>query len=225
MKRLHITAEGQTEEAFVNQTLKQHLARYSVYADVRCVLTSRSRYKEFRGGMTNYAKAKEDILRWLKEERNNTDVVFTTMFDYYALPDDFPGYEEALRELDPYAKVAVIERALAENINDCRFIPYIQLHEFEALLFADPQKFEIEYFDKPEGIEQLCKIASEFENPELINQGRETAPSKRIIKIYSDYEGNKPAVGSMIAHEIGIDTLKRTCTHFNEWIEKLERLG
>lgn len=225
MKRLHITAEGQTEEAFVNQTLKRHLAQYNVYADVRCVLTSRRRYKEFRGGMTNYAKAKEDILRWLKEERNNTDVAFTTMFDYYALPDDFPGYEEALGELNPYAKVALIEKALAEDINDCRFIPYIQLHEFEALLFADPQKFEIEYFDKPEGIEQLCKIASEFENPELINQGSETAPSKRIIKIYSDYEGNKPAVGSMIAHEIGIETLKRTCTHFNEWIEKLERLG
>lgn len=101
MKRLHITAEGQTEEAFVNQTLKQHLAQYSVYADVRCVLTSLRRYKEFRGGMTNYDKAKEDILRWLKEEQNNTDVAFTTMFDYYALPDDFPGCEEAWGELDP----------------------------------------------------------------------------------------------------------------------------
>ena len=225
MKRLHITAEGQTEEAFVNQTLKPYLARYGVYADVRCVLTSRRRYKEFRGGMTNYRKSKEDILRWLKEERNNTDVAFTTMFDYYALPDDFPGYAEALKEKDSYTKVAVIEKALAEDINDCRFIPYIQLHEFETLLFADPQKFEIEYFDKPKGIERLCEIASEFGNPELINQGKETAPSKRIIRIYSDYEGNKPAVGSMIAHEIGIDTLKRTCAHFNEWIEKLEKLG
>ena len=225
MKRLHITAEGQTEEAFVNQTLKRHLAGYSVYADVRCVLTSRRPYKVFRGGMTNYAKAKEDILRWLKEERNNMDVAFTTMFDYYGLPADFPGYAEALNERDSYAKVAIIEKALAEDIDDCRFIPYIQLHEFETLLFADPQKFEIEYFDKPEGIEQLCKIASEFGNPELINQGKETAPSKRIIRIYSDYEGNKTAVGSMIAHEIGIDTLKRACAHFNEWIEKLEKLG
>lgn len=189
------------------------------------VFLSRRHYKEFRGGMTNYAKAKEDILRWLKEEQNNADMAFTTMFDYYALPDDFPGYEEASRELDPYAKVAVIEKTFAEDINDCRFIPYIQLHEFETLLFADPQKFEIEYFDKPEGIEQLCKIASAFENPELINQGKETAPSKRIIKIYNDYEANKPVVGSMIAHEIGIDTLKRTCTHFNEWMDKLEKLG
>lgn len=198
MKRVHITAEGQTEESFVNQTLKHHLAQYGVYADVRCVLTSRSRNKEFRGGMTTYVRAKEDIVRWLKEEQNNTDVVFTTMFDYYALPDD---------------------------INDGRFIPYIQLYEFETLLFADPQKFEIEYFDRPEGIKRLCAIAAEFENPELINQGRNTAPSKRIIKVYSDYEGNKPAIGSMIANEIGIETLKRACAHFREWVERLEKLG
>ncbi len=169
MKRLHVTAEGQTEESFVNQTLKHHLAKYGVFADVRCVLTSRGHHKEFRGGMTNYARAKDDI-------------------------------------------------------DDGRFIPYIQLHEFETLLFADPRKFEIEYFDRPEGITQLCGIAAEFGNPELINQGRNTAPSKRIIKVYSDYEGNKPAIGSMVAHEIGVETLKRACSHFRGWIEKLEKL-
>ena len=152
MKRLHITAEGQTEEAFVNNTLRHHLAKFGVFADVRCVLTSRKRGKEFRGGMTTYLRAKNDITRWLLEETHNADVVFTTMFDYYALPEDFPGYVEAQRQQNPYQKVAVIERALANDINDCRFIPYIQLHEFETLLFVDPQKFEIEYFDKPKGI-------------------------------------------------------------------------
>lgn len=224
MKRLHVTAEGQTEESFVNQTLKQSLAQYGVYVDVRCVLTGRRRCREFRGGITNYARAKYDIMRWLKEEQHNTDVAFTTMFDYFALPDDFPGYVAARKEQDSYAKVAVIEKAFAEDIDDPRFIPYIQLHEFEALLFAEPQKFEIEYFDRPEGIKQLCRIAAEFGNPELINHGIKTAPSKRIIEIYSDYEGNKPAIGSMIAHEIGIETLKRACAHFNEWIGKLETL-
>lgn len=224
MKRLHVTAEGQTEESFVNQTLKHHLAKYGVFADVRCVLTSRGHHKEFRGGMTNYARAKDDIVRWLKEEQNNTAVAFTTMFDYYALPDDFPGYVAAKKEQDPYVKVAVIEKVLADDIDDGRFIPYIQLHEFETLLFADPRKFEIEYFDRPEGITQLCGIAAEFGNPELINQGRNTAPSKRIIKVYSDYEGNKPAIGSMVAHEIGVETLKRACSHFRGWIEKLEKL-
>ena len=80
MKRLHITVEGQTEEAFINKTLKQHLSQYEVYVDVRCVLTSRKHNRKFRGGMTTYQKAKNDITRWLIEESGNNDVAFTTMF-------------------------------------------------------------------------------------------------------------------------------------------------
>lgn len=224
MKRLHITAEGQTEESFVNDTLKPHLASYGVYADVRRVLTGRKHGKLYRGGMTNYAKAKNDIVRWLKEERGNGDVAFSTMFDLYALPEDFPGFAEAKRLNNPYQKVAAIEEAFARDIDDYRFIPYIQLHEFEALLFVNPQLFEIEYFDTPEAIDELQKIAEKFANPELIDQGPETAPSKRIIKVLPDYENNKPAVGSMIAHEIGIDELRKACAHFNEWLAKLEQL-
>lgn len=224
MKRLHITAEGQTEESFVNNTLKQHLASHGVYADVRRVLTGKKHGKLYRGGMTNYAKAKNDIVRWLKEEQGNGDVAFTTMFDLYALPEDFPGFAEAKRLNNPYQKVAAIEEAFARDIDDYRFIPYIQLHEFEALLFVNPQLFEIEYFDTPEAIDELQKIAEKFANPELIDQGPETAPSKRIIKVLPDYENNKPAVGSMIAHEIGIDELRKACAHFNEWLAKLEQL-
>jgi hypothetical protein len=225
MKRLHITAEGQTEESFVNRTLKLHLARFNVFADVRCVLTGRKGNKLFRGGMTTYLKAKNDIERWLREERCNADVAFTTMFDYYALPDDFPGFAEAEKVQDPYQKVQTIEQAFAGDVNDHRFIPYIQLHEFETLLFADPQKFKIEYFDRPEGISALQVIADQFGNPELIDHGETTAPSKRIIDVYPDYAFNKPAVGSMIADEIGIDALRGACAHFNNWLTNLEQLG
>lgn len=225
MKRLHITAEGQTEESFVNKTLKQHLAQFGVYADVRCVLTGKKKAKTFRGGMTTYEKAKKDISRWLREEAGNDDVAYTTMFDFYALPDDFPGYKDALLLQDPYEKVAKIEEAFAADIADPRFIPYIQLHEFETLLFVEPEKFGIEYIDETKKIAKLRAITNEFGNPELINQGAETAPSKRIIKVFADYENNKPAIGSMVAHEIGVDMLRQTCRHFNEWLTKLERLG
>lgn len=225
MKRLHITAEGQTEESFVNKTLKQHLALFGVYADVRCVLTGKKKARVFRGGMTTYEKAKKDISRWLREETGNDDVVFTTMFDFYALPDDFPGYQDALLSQDPYEKVAKIEESFTADIADTRFIPYIQLHEFETLLFVEPEKFGIEYIDEAKKIAKLRAIADEFGNPELINQGAETAPSKRIIKVFADYENNKPTIGSMIAHEIGVDALRGACRHFNEWLTKLERLG
>jgi hypothetical protein len=225
MMRLHITAEGQTEELFVNRILRPHLAQYGVYADVRCILTRRAHGKQFKGGVSTYQKAKNDIKRWLNEEKKNVDVAFTTMFDYYALPNDFPGYKEAQKQNDPYLKVDAIEQAFAKDIDDKRFIPYIQLHEFETLLFVKPEKFEIEYFDKPDGITKLQAIANDFGNPELINQGKETAPSKRIISIYNDYEKNKPAVGLMIANAIGVDAMRESCSHFNDWLTKLEQLG
>lgn len=225
MKRLHITAEGQTEESFVNKTLKQHLALCGVYADVRCVLTGRKNGKTYRGGMTTYEKAKQDIVRWLKEEIGNYDVVFTTMFDFYALPEDFPGYCEAQGLHDPYKKVAKVEEAFAADIADSRFIPYIQLHEFETLLFVEPEKLELEYIGEEKKVERLRAIADDFGNPELIDHGADTAPSKRIIKVFKDYENNKPAIGSMVAHEIGIETIRTACSHFNDWLTKLEKLG
>jgi hypothetical protein len=225
MKRLHIIAEGRTEETFVNATLRHHLAQYNVFADVRCVLTGRKDGKLFRGGMTNYTKARNDILRWLNEEKSNTDVAFTTMFDFYALPIDFPGYDTASNGKDPYHKVSIIEDSFARDINDRRFIPYIQLHEFEALLFVNPQMLEIEYFEYPKAIAEIQKVTEKYGNPELIDQGLETAPSKRIIRAIPDYANNKATVGPMIAHEIGIKTLRQSCPHFNDWLKKLEQLA
>lgn len=227
MKRLHIIAEGQTEESFVRKTLVDQLGIYQVSADVRCVLTSKDKHRKdisYRGGMINYAKAKNDILQWIKEEKNNKDVYFTTMFDFYALPDDFPGFSGAKKQTDPYKKVGMVEEAFAKDINDCRFIPYIQLHEFESLLFSSPKSFMIEFFDEPKGILELEKILEEKRNPELINDGQETAPSKRIISIFPTYANNKAAIGSMIAQEIGLEMLRRSCRHFGEWLARLEKL-
>ena len=117
-----------------------------------------------------------------------------------------------------------MEKAFGEDVADRRFILYIQLHEFETLLFVCPDKFKIEYFDNPMDIGKLKAIANEYGNPELIDQGSETAPSKRIINVYPHYADNKAAVGSMIAHEIGIDDLKKACAHFKLWVTRLEQL-
>ena len=227
MKRLHITAEGQTEESFVKKTLADFLGYYNISTDVRCVLTSKDNRRQdvqHRGGMTNYVKAKNDIVQWLKEEQGNKDVCFTTMFDLYALPDDFPGFAEAKSQVDPYQKVNVLEQAFAADINDERFIPYIQLYEFETLLFSCPQKFDIEYIGDQKSIDVLIKIAEEKGNPELINNGPATAPSKRIINVFPDYANNKPAIGSMVAHEIGMNRLMQSCKHFSDWVERLKSI-
>lgn len=43
--------------------------------------------------MLSYAQAKRDLTILQKQFRDNNSEhhMFTTMFDYYALPDDFPG--------------------------------------------------------------------------------------------------------------------------------------
>jgi len=221
--RLNITAEGQTEEAFVKQVLSRHLGDYNISTDVRSVLTSKDKRKQYRGGLISYTKAKKDIQTWLKED-HHVETRFTSMFDLYALPSNFPGYEEAKKIFDPYERIDFLESEFEKDINDFRFIPYIQLHEFEALLFSKIDELNIEYFYHPKSIEKLIIIASDIGNPELINDRPTTSPSKRIIKLIPEYENNKVSVGAAVAEIIGMDHLKKTCRHFNDWVSKLESL-
>ena len=218
-----ITVEGRTELHFVKQILSAHLGRHGIMPESRCVLSGRdnSTAREFRGGLTKYHKARKDILNWIKCRIDST-CYFATMFDYYALPHDFPGYEKAQAVTAPYERVAILEQALADDINHPRFIPYIQLHEFEALLLAAPRQLNWEYLEHDKAIANLVKMA-EGKNPELINDGHETAPSKRILKEIPEFD--KATSGVAVAKEIGLPKLREQCLHFDEWITKLEQLA
>ena len=222
--RLNLIVEGQTEEGFVNNILAPHLGAYSVWASARCVMTKRTARAKYSGGIPNYAKAKNDILNWLRED-SNSDARFTTMFDLYGLPDDFPGYEDAMRTDNPYDRVRHLEDALREDISDRRFIPYIQLHEFESLLLSDPSKFDVHFLNDDTGIRNLVQLVSDYESPELIDQGTETAPSKRIISEIPRYEKQKTSAGPRVAEAIGLPTIRAKCKHFSEWVNDLERLA
>jgi hypothetical protein len=221
--RLHVTAEGQTEQAFVKNILAPHLAPCNVFADARAVLTSKDNKAniKYRGGLISYPKAKADIATWLKEDKH-PECRFTTMFDFYALPDDFPGYAEAAKLSDSYAKITLLEESLYKDFDDRRFIPYIQLHEFEALIFADPQRLDWEYLEHDRPIANLLKMVG-MQNPELINDDPQTAPSKRILNEIPEYD--KVTAGVSIVQRIGLKTIKLKCRHFNEWLNKLEQLG
>ncbi|HYW14337.1 MAG TPA: DUF4276 family protein [Longimicrobium sp.] len=215
MRRLNVLAEGQTEEAFVNQVLAPHLAAFDVFASVRCVTTGRDRRRRdivYRGGMREYGKVQRDLERWMAEDGG---AIFTTMFDLYALPDDFPGYADAARLQDPYARVRHLEQELAMAFSGDRLIPYIQLHEFEALLLSDPEKFDWAYIE----------LARQVDSPELIDDGPTTAPSKRIINEIPEYEYQKTTAGPLIAARIGMQTIRGRCPHFAEWITRLEALS
>jgi len=224
MSRLHFIVEGQTEETFVRNVLAPHLGQFHVFADARSVETSRRMTRIYRGGLFNYIKAKNDLQCWMRQEHRD-DVYFTTMFDLYRLPNTFPDYAIAQQQSNPYQRVNLLERALAADLNYSNFIPYIQLYEFETLLFADVRQFDWEFLESEAEIDLLCRLAEEVGNPELINDGPATAPSKRIIQLIPDYEGRKASAGPLIAQKIGIDTLRKRCAHFGQWLQQLEMLA
>ena len=224
--RLHVTAEGQTEERYANRVLVPHLGALGlnqVVVDVRCVKTGRRRGRDYRGGVLEYAKAKIDILDWMKED-DNPDSFFTTMFDLYALPEDFPGYDDAKREVDPYRRVCLLEKSLRDALDHPRFVPYIQLHEFEALVLAAPQHLDWEYLEHETAIANLVALSGP-KNPEEINDRPEWAPSKRIIAEIPEYEKQKAVVGPVVVEKIGLTVLRQRCRHFADWLGRLEALG
>jgi Domain of unknown function (DUF4276) len=194
-----------------------------VFVDARSVLTSKDTKasKEYRGGLISYQKAKADIVTWLKED-GHSECLFTTMFDLYALPDDFPGFAEALRQSDPYARVSLLEKAFLEDMDHRRFIPYIQLHEFEAMILAEPQQLDWEYLEHDRPIDNLIEMVGNL-NPELINDGRQTAPSKRILKEIPEYD--KVTAGVSVVGKIGLAKIREKCRHFSEWVKILEQKG
>ena len=222
--RLHFIVEGQTEETFINRVLIPHLASRSIWGKVRCVMTGRKRSITHRGGLATYALARKDIILWMKEDQN-PDAFFTTMFDLYALPADFPGYDDARAIGDPRKRVAALENAVLEDIRHYRFIPHIQLYEFETLIFADPKKLEWNFLEHDGAIRSLMDIASGFASPELIDDGNETAPSKRIIRAIPEYADMKVSAGPLVLEKIGLAALREKCVHFSDWLTKLERLA
>lgn len=222
MIRLNMTTEGQTERTFAEKILLPHLANFGVFTSARCVLTSKDKRasKEYRGGLVSYEKARKDLQTWMKED-NHEACRFTTMFDLYALPNDFPGYDEAKRQTDPYKRIEILEKSMSDDINDPRFIPYIQLHEFEALILSDPQKLDWEYLEHDTQIGNLVSMVG-GQNPELINDGPTTAPSKRILAEIPEYD--KATAGVAVVEKIGFNQLRQKCSHFDGWLRRLEIL-
>ena len=103
--------------------------------------------------------------------------------------------------------------------------PYVQMYEFEALLFSDISKFELHDHWDNEAEKRLQRICDAFETPEDINNSPRTAPSKRLNDIFSGYGNNKTLYGPLIAEDIGLDKIREKCPLFNQWVGELEQLN
>ena len=93
--------------------------------------------RRIHGGVNKWEVARQDIIRTLKERR-----YCSTMFDYYAMPADWPGRKEATAKPWPEragqveaAIHADIVAAMGGRFDPKYFLPYVQLHEFECWRF------------------------------------------------------------------------------------------
>jgi Domain of unknown function (DUF4276) len=225
MIRLYFYVEGQTEQEYVKRVLTPHLAGFGVYVMGPVLAASGRRHSHvFRGGGRRYQPMRKDLGYKLRQEAG-ADVRFTTMFDLYALQSGFPGWDEAEKQRHiPRERVLTLERAFAADVGDHRFIPHIQLYEFETILLCDPSHFALVYEKANDGIAALRAAVVEATSPELVNDGEATAPSKRIVSQFSQYDRQKTTVGVELAECVGLDTTRSLCAHFDRWLKTLESL-
>ncbi len=223
MVRVLALVEGPTERAFGQRMLAVHLGSRGI--DFRPRVIGKPGHK---GGVGAWSRAKDEILGLIRQEPTS---VVTTMFDLYALPQSWPGREEARATgLCGAHAVELIERRIGEAIRleaggsgpKLRFIPYLSQHEYEALLFSDPVALA--------GVTQGSDHAGRFQavldecgSCEDIDDHPMTAPSKRILAIARNYV--KTIDGIAAAERIGLLRIREKCPHFNAWVSRLESFG
>lgn len=208
MKRLVFLVEGDTEVIFVHRLVIPYLYRlgFSNPMNAQKILTNRKLNQ--KGGNVNYQYLRNDIQRTLAQG----NVIVTTLLDFFRLPTTFPGYTTNSDQ------IAIIENKMAAEFNaPSDFIPYIQRHEIEALMFCALDGFEI-VVDDARCLQQLQNIITAYPNPEDINSSPDKAPSKRLAALF---HYDKIIDGEMIMEAVGVDKMLEKCPHFSQWMEKI----
>ncbi len=218
MKRLIIICEGQTEQEFCKDVLAPYFILKNIQIQAPLI-------KKSKGGIVKWTVLKKEIENYLKQ---NNNVFVTLLIDYYGINEKhkFPYWDEANKIPDKQLRLKRIKEEMQKDINNSfnkRFIPYIQIHEFEGLLFCNKEIFD-KNFEKNEfsDYKYLTETIKTFPNPEDINNGNDTAPSKRLDRIIKGYD--KIIYGSMIAQEIGLKAIREKAPGFNNWIKTIENI-
>ena len=227
MNRLLVHVEGQTERDFVHDVLAPHLYGLG-YASVAARLMGSAHLNEQRGGVRRWEGVRDGIVN---NFAGDSELIVSTMVDYYGMPNDWPGRADAAASVLATAeRAALIENAMLEdvrvrmdrNFNINRFVPYVMMHEFEAMLFSDCDRFAYAV-GSPHLSRDFQAVRDAFASPEDIDDSPISAPSKRIELLLPGY--SKPLIGTNAALNIGIDAIRGECPHFRDWLGQLESLA
>lgn len=215
---LAIIVEGETEELFVNRVLAPFLWARGVHS-----------WPKPTPGSKAWQRVRNDAKRLL---RQRADRYCAVLFDYYALTTDWPGRVEASTRL-PMQRGAFVEAALSVDLATSlggdfrqeRFLPHIQLHEFEAKLFSNCAALgDVLGLDAS----VLLDVVSKCGAPEMIDDGVHTAPSKRLDQLCKTLTGRgyaKKSDGVTAAERITLPVMRAACPHFAGWLSRIESLG
>lgn len=212
MRVLMIVVEGPTEREFVTECIAPYFHDQGIY-NIRPIGIETSPGN--KGGDVRYARYGDIVKNLLKGQE---DMIVTSLIDYYELRNDFPGFANAQALPTVFQRIERIEQNCYNDVNDPRFIPYIQLHEIEGLLFTKYDGFSL-FQLRNQVAREIQQIIAEHPNPELINSHPDNAPSKRLDRLIDNYQ--KPFHGPIIALENGFDSILNKCTRFKAWIDNL----
>lgn len=210
--------EGKTEQDFIAKILSPYLGSKKI----GIVATQVSKPGQ-KGGDVRFSRVKKDLGRHLKQ-RKSTYV--TTFVDYYGTRE-WPGVEQVSKKASPKDIARALNAAAKSEVTllfpeqqaERRFIPFVAVHEFEALLFSDP-----EVLAEKLGIDarEIEKVISRCGSPEAINNNPMTAPSKRLKDWCRNGKFIKTVTGISVAEEIGIEKMREKCPLFDGWLATLE---
>lgn len=216
MNKIIIICEGQAEQQFCKEVLYPYFLARGVQILYPVISLS-------NGGIVKWEVLKREIIEYL-HRNNNKNTYVTTFIDYYGLNGfNFPGYEINENVNTRRNIVNRICENISREVSSYRFIPYIQLHEFETLIFTDINVLK-EWYPEDEilDFEYLEDTVRRQPDIELINDSRHTAPSKRLKRAIPTYD--KVTFGNILLLAIGLQRLRDANSNFNEWITKLENI-
>ncbi len=197
MVRIGVSVEGLTEERFIKIMIEPYLTPKGIYVTPVSI-----------DGNVSIDRIKHE----LKNLIHSFDYV-STFYDFYGFKQKDDGETRLTLE-------AKINESVKIELRE-KVIPYIQMYEFEGLLFSSPDA--IASVLQGESLTNWANLIlkENSNNPEKINDSIETAPSKRLEKV-TNYR--KTTHGPNIAKEIGLVRIREMCSGFDEWLSKLEEL-
>lgn len=224
MKRVCVVCEGQTEETFVRAVLAPAFYPLGLNLIAEMVGTSPGH----RGGALNYDRVRRHLRNTL---RQHSAPVVTTLLDLYQLDRRFPGFEVASKQTDLSRRLSTLQLALhAEVVAEAgcqpdRFIPHIQPHEFEALLFSDVPTLTRVEPGWQTATAALTAVRAAAESPEYINDRPESKPAAHLERELRHPGYHKRRHGPIAAQKIGLARIEAECAFFSAWLGKIRALA